>query len=248
MATVAQTAAARPVARRSGFRKFLANYFYFLMSLLVAATVVWGFHYTIRENLLHPAVPRPRLLWFHAAVFAAWVLFFIFQSALVRTHNVKWHRFFGWFGVGLGTLMPPLGVVTAIVMTRFDAYRLHLAGAREFLIVPLMDMLLFAAAFALAVAWRKKPEYHRRLIFVATCFLLDAAFGRNDYLFDHNIFFFCVDAMILLGVARDLVVDRRIHRVYLAVLPLVVVIQLFEIHTWRSASAWWMAVAGRLVG
>ena len=48
--------------------------------------------------------------------------FFIFQSALVRTRNVKWHRFFGWFGAALGTSMVVLGVITSVVMGRFDTY------------------------------------------------------------------------------------------------------------------------------
>ena len=52
-------------------------------------------------------------------------------------------------------------------------------------------------------------------MFIATCGLMDAAFGRFDYLFDNNLFYACLDLLILLGVARDLLVDRRINKVYL---------------------------------
>jgi hypothetical protein len=64
----------------------------------------------VNENLFHPALPRPFLLWIHGAAFSGWVAFYLFQSALVRTHNVIWHRFFGWFGAGLATLMVALGL------------------------------------------------------------------------------------------------------------------------------------------
>ena len=47
------------------------------MSLLLAAIVVAGFKRTVNENLLHPAVPRPFILWIHASAFTAWVIFFI---------------------------------------------------------------------------------------------------------------------------------------------------------------------------
>jgi hypothetical protein len=57
-------------------------------------------------------------------------------------------------------------------------------------------------------------DCNRRLIFIATCALLDAAFGRIDYLFNHDLTFVCLDGVILLGVARDLLVSRRIHPVY----------------------------------
>jgi hypothetical protein len=37
------------------------------MSLLLAAIVVVGFKRTVNENLFHPPVPRPFILWIHAS-------------------------------------------------------------------------------------------------------------------------------------------------------------------------------------
>lgn len=248
MASVSQNAVARPGIQVGGRNGLVDKYFYFAMSLLVAGIVVWGFSHSVDQNLFHAAVPRPLILWFHGGVFSGWVLFFIFQSALVRTHNVKWHRFFGWFGAGLGTAMVVLGVTTAIVMARFDTRTLHERGSDAFLIVPFYDMLAFATLFGLAVWWRKRPELHRRFIFIATCGLLDAAFGRIDYIFNHDLFFWCLDGVILLGVVRDLIVNRRVHRIYLIALPVLVVCQAFVIHTYASASAWWLRIADGILG
>ena len=94
----------------------LEKYFYFSMSLLIAAVVVYGFSHTVDQDLIHATPPRPWILWLHGFVFSGWLVFFIFQSALVRTHNVKLHRKTGWFGAGLGALIPVLGIATAIVM------------------------------------------------------------------------------------------------------------------------------------
>jgi hypothetical protein len=248
MATVPQSARARPAVHLTGRGGLVDKYFYFAMSLVVAAIVVWGFSHTVDQNLFHAAVPRPLLLWFHGGAFSAWVLFFIFQSALVRTRNVKWHRFFGWFGLGLAAVMVPLGVATSIVMGRFDIHTLHAPGVDAFMIDPWYDMVAFAALFSLAVLWRKKPEFHRRLIFIATCGLLDAAFGRIDYIFNHNLYFWCLDGVILLGVLRDLVVNGRIHKVYLVTLPVLIVCQMFVVHTYASASGWWVRIADRILG
>jgi len=248
MATLSQNAAARPTIRVLGPKGFLEKYFYFAVSLLIAAIVIWGFSHTVNQNLFHASPPRPLLLWFHGAAFSGWVAFFIFQSALVRTHNVKWHRFFGWFGAVLGAVMPPLGIAVAIVMGRFDTHTLHEPGADSFLIIPFYDMVVFAVLISLAIWWRKKSEFHRRLIFVATCCLLDAAFGRFDYLFDHSLFMYCIDGVILLGVIRDLLVIRRIHVVYLTALPLLAIGQIWVMHTWQSGSAWWVRIADRILG
>lgn len=248
MATVSHSAAARPAVHFTGRGGFVDKYFYFAMSLLIAAIVVCGFSQTVNGNLLHASPPRPILLWFHGAAFSGWVAFFIFQSTLVRTHNVKWHRFFGWFGVALGTAMVLLGVTTAIVMTRFDAQTLHQSGGNAFLIVPFYDIAAFAALFTLAILCRKKPELHRRLIFIATCGLLAAAFGRMPYLSQHLFFYWALDAMILLGVMRDLLVNRRVHRVYLIALPILILCQMIVVHTMATGSAWWLRIADRILG
>ena len=248
MASVPQDVVARPFSPASGRNGLLEKYFYFFMSLLVAAIVVWGFSHTVNANLFHPAVPRPFLLWIHATAFSGWVVFYILQSTLVRTHNVRVHRSLGWFGVALGTVMVPLGISTAIVMGRFDTYRLHQKGGDAFLIVPFYDMLTFAVFLALAIYWRRKPELHRRLMFIATCGLLDAAFGRSDFIFNHSLYFLCLDAVILLGVGRDLVVNRRVHKVYLIALPVLMVCQGFVVYTLRSGSHWWIRIADAILG
>ena len=248
MASVPQEVVARPFRQVFKRNPLLDRYFYFFMSLLVAAIVVWGFSHSVNANLFHPAVPRPFLLWIHGAAFSGWVVFYIFQSALVRTHNVRVHRSLGWLGVALGAVMVPLGITTAVVMGRFDTYRLHQKGGDAFLIVPFYDMAAFAVCLALAIYWRKKPELHRRMMLIATCGLLDAAFGRIDYVFNHSLYFLCLDGVILLGVVRDLAVIRRVHKVYLIALPVLMVCQGFVIYTLRSGSHWWVRIADRILG
>src|SRR5262252_5619623 len=105
MASISQNAAVRPMSRVTGRGGLVDKYFYFAMSLVIAATVMYGFSQTVGEHLFHPAIPRPFLLWVHGAAFSSWVLFYILQSALVRSGNVKVHRKLGWIGAGLGALM-----------------------------------------------------------------------------------------------------------------------------------------------
>jgi len=240
VATVDQNTISRPLSPAIGFRRFLDKYFYFAMSLLMAAVVVAGFGRTVGHVMIHPAVPPPAILWVHATTFSSWILFFILQSALVRTRNVRWHRLFGWFGVGLGASMVALGVSTAIVMARFEVYRLHVlssAGARAMLTARFIEMACFATLLALAIAQRKKPELHRRFLFIATCVLLSAAFGRFPYLGTHlGLPYAAEDALILLGVLRDLLVNRSVHRIYLIALPVLIVCQKFVDHVVTTAT------------
>ncbi len=229
--------------------KGLVNrYFYFCMSLLFATLVMWGFSRTVNDNLFHAAIPRPALLWIHGAAFSGWVIFFIAQSTLVRIRKVSWHRFFGWFGAALATVMVPLGVVIAIIMARFDTVQLHQSGADAFLSIPFFDMIVFGASVALAIYWRKRPEFHRRLLFVGTCALMGAPLARFDFLFDHNLFYLCLDLLIALGVVRDLVVDGRVHKVYGYALPALIAGQSLAIYMWRIDPLWWRTISRGILG
>ena len=216
----------------------LAEYFYFCMSLLIAAVVVYGFSQTIDRKLLHSIHPTPFLLSIHAAIFSSWIVLYIVQSALIRTGNVRIHRMLGWFGVALGVAIPIIGTITAVTMRRFDLQYRDLARGAPLLRTALLDLSSFTIPFALAIYWRGTPERHRRLMLIATCALTAAAFVRFPPVFHSWPFFYVgVDSLILLGVLRDLIVNRRIHPVYLCALPTLVVAQLVVmntiLHFWR---------------
>lgn len=229
--------------------RFLEKYFYFSMSLLVAVIVIYGFSQTINDNLFHPAVPRPLLLSFHAACFSLWVAFFIFQSALVRTHNVRIHKLTGWFGAGLGVSMVLLGYSIAVVMGRFKLHTLHDAFAVPFLIVPFFDITNFTVFFTLAILWRRKPEFHRRLILLATCEITSAAFGRMPFHYPMPLlFYFGVDSLLLLGPVRDLIVNRRIHKVYLYVLPALAACQCAVVYIFMHPWPVWVRISQAILG
>jgi hypothetical protein len=244
----------RNTIKASELSRFLNKYFYFCMSLLVAAVVIYGFSHTVDQRLIHATPPRPWLLWVHGTVFSAWLVFFIFQSALVRTGNVKLHRRTGWFGAALGVLIPVLGIWTAIVMHQFDLTHFHViavqlpptAASNTFFSIQALDITSFTIFFWLGIYWRKKPEFHRRLVLIATCVLTAAGFGRFPMI-PHQWFYVGVDALIMLGVARDLIVNRRVHVVYRYALPALIICQIFAVQIWLHQPAWWVKLANAII-
>lgn len=233
------------------------------MSLVIATVVVYGFSHTIQDKLIHAAPPRPFLLYFHGAVFFGWVLFFILQSALVRARKLRWHQRIGWFGVGLGVAMAVVGFSTAITMARFNKLVLHTRYPEANLLISFFDITAFTVAFVLAIHWRREPEFHRRLQLMASCALTAAAFGRFPPLFvvsrsAHGLAAFTfliwatlyagVDMLVLIAVARDWIVNRRIHPVYLYGLPAFVLTQAWVMYTLTHHSAWWLSTARSILG
>ena len=224
----------------------LDRYFYLLMALVIACVVLAGFSRTIDKKLIHPDIPRPFVLYLHAAVFSAWVAFLIVQSALVQSGRVRWHRTLGWFGLGLGTATFVVGIRTAITMARFNIVHYHARYADLSLLISFYDIVAYGIPFALAVLWRKRPEFHRRLMFIATCALTSAAFGRlpiPPHVRPSVFFYSCVDVLIFLGFVRDWLVNRRIHPVYLCALPASILCQVAVVHAIYSHSPTWLRIA-----
>jgi len=146
--------------------------------------------------------------------------------------------------VALGAAIPVLGISTAITMTRFDIVQFHITDGETGLIIPFFDISCFVITFALAIYWRKKPEFHRRLILLATCALTAAAFARFPLGFlPPGSFYAGVDLLILLGVVRDWIVNQRVHPVYVYGLAAFVAGQLFIVYTAVHNLAWWLKIA-----
>lgn len=106
---------AREASAPNQLKRFFSRYFYFSRALLRAGLAVWAFSDTIDAHLLHAKPPRPLLLWFHGAVFTAWIVLFIVQSALVRMRKVRVHRTLGWLGAALAAIM----VVSGFMVSRW---------------------------------------------------------------------------------------------------------------------------------
>jgi hypothetical protein len=79
---------------------------------------------------------------------------------------------------------------------------------------------------------------------VATCALTAAAFGRlAGRVLPGYLFYAGVDLLILLGVARDLIVNRSVHRVYLIVLPLFILGQTIATYIAFHNVPFWLRIA-----
>jgi hypothetical protein len=230
------------------FKTFLGRYFYFCMALLMAGLAFCAFRGTVDAGLLHAQPPKPILLWFHGASFLTWIVLFIAQSALVRVRKVSVHRTLGWFGAALAATMVVSGFIVSVVMLRFEMTVLHRKNVASFLSILWGDMIIFGACLALAIYFRKRPEYHRRLVFMASCQLLQAAFVRFHYLGQHDLYYPALDVLIVAGIWRDLIVDGRVNRVYRYGVPALIVLQALAMYLKWVNPGWWRAATLAILG
>lgn len=117
--------------------------------------------------------PVPTVTWVHAVVFSVWMFLLTAQVLLVLRDRVALHRKLGWFAAGWAGLMCVLGPWAAISV---QIYTKDLPP--QFLSVNLVDMVGFVALLAWAIALRKNPAAHRRMMILATISLADPGFAR----------------------------------------------------------------------
>jgi hypothetical protein len=223
--------------------------FHFAMALLMAAVTVYGFSQTFAQSLIRPAFAPPTILYVHALLFSSWIALYVLQTGLVAAREVRLHRRLGPAWLVIGAVMPVIGVLTAIAMRRFHFVTEH--RPLPFLAVPLWDMLIFTPLFVLAVVWRRRPEFHRRLMFLATCNLMDAAFARlplPDGYFHSGGFYAVMDCLVIAAIVRDLVVQGRVHIAYAVTLPIMIAGQSIAWFLWRHPPAAWLEICRTLVG
>lgn len=229
-----RTSAFVPIQSRSAFALAL--------STAILLVMIVGFRYTIGDALMHAAPRPPTLLYVHALVAGTWIPFVVLQSALLHARHSALHRRLGMWGMAHGALVPLTGLASAVVMAHW-----HLAqgdsGAAESFPIPVNDALGFSICFGLALAWRRKPALHQRLMLMSACVLSAPGWGRMPALDHAEWFYAAVDALVLVAALHDRIASGRVHTVYRVGLPALVAGQLLTAAVrW---SPWWLAVAPR---
>lgn len=173
MTAVAQSDAARRVAVVSPRDQFYAR-----MAYTCAAVGILGFVPTYWLPFVSGALDVPPILHLHALVFYGWLALLVVQSRLAATRQLTRHREFGVLGVALATAMVFVGTAAAVNSIRQAEEAGFATQALAFSVVPLTGIALFAAMFAVALLYVKRPDIHKRLILITTIGLLNAAVGR----------------------------------------------------------------------
>lgn len=196
--------------------------FYVLVSAAAAVTVLVGFAPTFYLRGYLPMrpdqPPLSPLLIVHGIIGTAWIALFLGQSLLVATHRVQIHRRLGVAGGLLASALVIVGVMTAVDALHRDVGPFGLDPRTWFLSVPLAGTALFGVLVGAALANRRAPETHRRLMLLATITLLNPALGRivGGYLgvglFGFLLLIFLLtDVFVILAIWNDLRARGKVH-------------------------------------
>jgi uncharacterized membrane protein len=253
---LAISAAAVPSRRR----RFVAHHrfdrnFYLIFLLVCWLGVVMGFAPPAMQRFTgHARFPAPLILEIHAVAFSAWLLLLTAQILLVRTRNTSLHMKLGIVGVALVPVMALSGYFSEVHTQRW--HLAHPPNNFAFFILPIFWMVTFTLLASAALASRKNPGAHKRLIVLATTVIVGAAYNRwwgealtrwfGDGLGGMLVNTFAATDLILLGaLAYDFWTRGRLHRVYETVVPLLLLAQIATTFIYHSPA--WLPIAAFLV-
>ena len=230
--------------------------FYVGMAIAAVATVFFGFaptyylksfpHTAAYPTGLPVSPSLPALVHVHALVFSVWILLFLAQTTLIAADRPHLHRRLGIAGAVLAPFMVILGVMTAMKGGR-DGWNPGgpYPDSLAFMIVGLVDILIFAAFVTAGLYFRRRAELHKRLMLLATVGgLMWPAITRMPYVAGRPLpMFALLSALVLASAVRDVwlrstgrLVSLGGGLLILAALPIRVAIGLTD--SWHALAAW----------
>ena len=220
--------------------------FFGAMAVVVIALVLAGFarSFYLSAYFHGPSLTPLRIV--HGIAFSAWVLLFALQTSLVAAGRTDLHRRIGIGGAVLAGVMVILGTTLAIASAREGRAPDHV-DPRAFLAVPLFDMLVFPALVGAALHFRRRPDTHKRLMFLATASLTAAAVARLriPLAAAGPLFYFgVVDLLVIAGIVYDAARRRAVHPAFVWGGLLVLGSQVLRLAVSRTPV--WLAFAGVL--
>ena len=195
------------------------RYFFVAMASLFPILVLLGFG----PRFLAMSSGELKVHWLvhvHGAVMAGWLLVFLVQTILAAKGNLKFHRQLGLFST----------FYAAIVWGSMLTVSLRSGVPWNIMLFQLHIPVLFGLFFTWGILVRKNTPAHKRLLFLATLVLLQAAIGRIQWLpgisMGPLVFFVYLDALLIPLFVYDFFTGGRMHKITLLGSACLMVVQL----------------------
>ena len=230
--------------------RFSLRYFYVLLGVVAIVIVHIGFSRSYISPVLNGSFGGRKILHVHGAIFMMWLVTSTVQPLLIQKKQFVWHRRVGVFGFVLAAVVTVFGLYIGISTIHISLAKGGGQAAKEFLLTPITDMMLFATFAALALRNVKNPEAHKRFIILATLAILPAATARTFSLFtwwtkneviDTLLALLIMEITLYIAVLHDWIVKRKVHPVYLWGGVIIIIIHAFR--DYAAKSDFWISIA-----
>jgi hypothetical protein len=226
--------------------------FFLIMGFVGLFAALTGFAKTFFIPVSAGTFNAPLMVYIHGAFAFSWVCLFLVQSVLVLNRKLNIHKILGYSGIFIA-----LGVAGTIIPAGLYSVKKELAqGLGETAVSGLLGSITSALMYLLLVAagiyYRRRPEWHKRLMLLATITLLWPAWFRFRHYFpsipDPQIWFALVlaDSLIIVSLLRDKIVLGKLLPEFLFLGLFIIAEHTFEVMMFDSAP--WRVAANVVYG
>ena len=152
--------------------------FHFRMAVVFVIIAFGGFTPTYWAQLAAGTFSLPPIVHVHGALLFSWTLLYLLQTALVASGRTTRHQALGLFGIALFSVVCCSIVATRLVLLRLEVHEGFGDAARRFSALALCSLPLLIAFFAAAIAKTRRPEIHKRLMYLVMVGLMIPALAR----------------------------------------------------------------------
>ncbi len=229
----------------------IRNRFPVVVVIALGAVVFLGFARTYYLRYLFDASPLTVMAHVHGVLATLWIALHYTQARLIAAHRADIHKRLGIFAACVGFVLAAQALdlgITNVAAGRAPPGRDPL----QFLSVPIGTMSMFLVFLVAALALRRKREWHKRLMFLATLALLVPAAGRFDSMLAplgmprRKIAVILTVAFVAWAWWDDWRKRGRVHPAYLYCGSLLAVS--VPLRAWVGMQAWWTPIAQWIVG
>jgi len=219
---------------------------YIIVALLSIIITIIGFWQSYYGPLFKGTLDTHWAIDVHAGIFLLWLILFLGQAVLAFKKKIATHIKTGtYIGIFWGVLLLLIGLLITFAVIVPGIGRDHEVGNYAGpLLGSLGDIITFGIFFIVAVVYRKKTDYHKRLMVLATVALLGAPVVRLDLGGGLTGFAFFVILRLLpliVAMGYDRWLQNKVHIVYWVGLGILLlnISRLFwsSTETWQAISA-----------
>lgn len=226
------------------------RWFFVTMALLAVAVALTGFATTFFVPLANGRFEAPLIVYAHAIATFSWIGLFLLQPTLIRRDAYDIHVRTGIIGAVIAVTVAVTGLRVGIFASSRDFAAGGGAAAISSFLGVVTSMTMFLSLVGAAIAYRARPETHKRLMLLATIVVLWPAWFRFRHYFPgvpHPEIWFAVvaaDTLIVVAALRDWLVLGRVHPVWLYAGTAVILEQSLEVIFFDTPL--WRAIAQAL--
>ncbi len=188
----------------------------------------------------------------HGILFFAWVFLFLAQAILIKRSNFKYHKYFGYGGIGLISVVLFDGCIMSIeyanAFTPTDNIGdliIRASGVWANIHVLLATLILVV----LAVVYRRHPDLHQRFMLLAATSLMTGPLARiASYgvipLHEGATVFVGLLILLLIPILYEFTKYKKVNPIYLWNLPLyfitlIIFAAIIPMTPWGQTAVFW---------